>query len=495
MGCLSCFSRELLWSGVQRFDLPMRKPLASILAVMTLVGSAAPYATADTRVVPLSETQILLSFAPVVKRVAPAVVNIFTRKTVRGRGLSPFFDDPFFRRFFGDESPLFGAPRQRIERSLGSGVIIRSDGVIVTNHHVIADADEITVVLLDRREFEARVVGTDERTDLAVLKIDAEGEQLPHLEPSDSDTVEVGDLVIAVGNPFGVGQTVTSGIVSALARTNVGVSDFQSFIQTDAAINPGNSGGALVTADGRLVGINSAIFSRGGGSIGIGFAIPADMVAVVVRNILSGGKVARPWFGAWGQKVTSEIAQSLGLSRPVGVMINKVHPASPAASAGITVGDIVRSIDGREVLDDEGLDYRIATSNVGDRVRIGGIFGDARGEREVILVAPPEIPNRDTSLLQGQHPLAGVTVANLSPALAEEIGFDDALSEGVVVLEVQARTRAARLGLRQGDVIVSVAERPTESVADLKNVLSNPRRAWNIAIKRAGRVISVVVQG
>jgi serine protease Do len=241
----------------------MLKRLLSVLTVLAILATAP--AVAQTGVVPQAREQVRLSFAPVVKRVAPAVVNVFTRKTVKQRSISPFFDDPFFRRFFGDNSPLFGAPRQRIERSLGSGVIIRPDGVIVTNDHVIADADEITVVLSDRREFAATVIGTDERTDLAVLRIDSGGERLPFLEPADSDDIEVGDLVIAVGNPFGVGQTVTSGIVSALARTNVGVSDFQSFIQTDAAINPGNSGGGLVTADGRLIGINSAIFSRGGG--------------------------------------------------------------------------------------------------------------------------------------------------------------------------------------------------------------------------------------
>ena len=475
----------------------MKKRLQTVLAVLTVLSvlAAAPAGAAETRVAPRSQQQVLLSFAPVVKRVAPAVVNVFTRKTVKRRTFSPFSDDPFFRRFFGDDSPLFGAPRQRIERSLGPGVIIRPDGIIVTNDHVVAGADEITVVLSDRREFAATVVGTDERTDLAVLRIDSGDERLPFLEPADSDDIEVGDLVIAVGNPFGVGQTVTSGIISALARTNIGVSDFQSFIQTDAAINPGNSGGALVTADGRLVGINSAIYSRGGGSIGIGFAIPSAMVRAVVRDILSGGKVARPWLGAWGQQVSAEIAGSLDLPRPLGVLVNRVHPQGPAARAGITVGDVIQAVDGREVFDQEGLAYRIATANIGDRVPLDGFFGGKPGRRSATLIAPPEIPPRDTALLTGRQPFAGATVANLSPALAEEIGFDDAAAEGVVVLAIEPRTRADRLGLRHGDIIVSIGDRPVDTVARLKRLVAESRRSWKVSIKRGGKVISVAIQG
>ena len=467
----------------------------SVLAITAFAAAPIPAAAGETRVAPQSRQQVRLSFAPVVKRVAPAVVNIFTRRTVKQRAFSPFSNDPFFRRFFGDNSPLFGAPRQRIERSLGSGVIIRPDGIIVTNDHVVAGADEITVVLSDRREFAATVVGADPRTDLAVLRIDIGTEQLPFLVPADSDDVEVGDLVIAVGNPFGVGQTVTSGIVSALARTNVGVSDFQSFIQTDAAINPGNSGGALVTIDGRLIGINSAIFSRGGGSIGIGFAIPSAMVRAVVRDILSGGKVARPWLGAWGQPVSSEIANSLGLPRPLGMLVNRVHPQGPAAAAGITVGDVVQTVNGREVFDDEALAYRIATATIGERVDLDGIFAGKRGRRRVTLTAPPEIPARDTALLAGRQPIAGATVANLSPALAEEISFDAATTEGVIVLTVEARSRANRLGLRRGDIIVGIGDRRVDTVAGLKKLLATPRRSWKISIKRDGKVISVAVQG
>ncbi len=286
--------------------------LKRLLFVLVALSLALP-ASAQTRGAPASREVVRLSFAPVVKKVAPAVVNVFSRRVVRSDGgPAALFNDPFFRRFFGDQSP-FRMPRERVEQSLGSGVIIDAAGLIVTNRHVISDAQEITVVLADRREFEASLMLADEHVDLAVLKLDTHGERLPVLEIGDSDQLEVGDFVLAIGNPFGVGQTVTSGIVSGLART-IGVSDFRSFIQTDAAINPGNSGGALVDLDGRLVGINTAIFSQSGGSVGIGFAIPTSLVRSTLQAAASGGKIVRPWLGASGQSVTTDIAQSL--SRP-----------------------------------------------------------------------------------------------------------------------------------------------------------------------------------
>ncbi|MBI5164634.1 MAG: trypsin-like peptidase domain-containing protein, partial [Magnetospirillum sp.] len=271
-------------------------------------------AVASAQQVPTSRPQMQMSFAPVVRQAAPAVVNIYARRVVR-TAVSPLLADPFFRRFFGDSLPP-GMSGERVQRSLGSGVIVATDGTVVTNHHVIKDADEVTVVLADRREYEARIVGSDERSDLAVLKLDLpKGETVPVLPFGDSDALEVGDLVLAVGNPFGVGQTVTSGIVSALARTNVGITDFRSFIQTDAAINPGNSGGALIDMSGRLVGINSAIYSKDGGSNGIGFAIPTALVKAVLSGITQTGKVVRPYLGASGQPVTSDIAHALKLAR------------------------------------------------------------------------------------------------------------------------------------------------------------------------------------
>src|SRR5579859_2833889 len=286
-------------------------------ASIALIALAMTAASAQT--VPQSREQMQLSFSPVVKQVAPAVVNIYTRKVVH-TVMSPFMNDPLLRQLFS------GIP-DRVERSLGSGVLVKADGTVVTNYHVVRDSDAITVVLSDRREFEATVVGTDERTDLAVLKIDTGGQPLPVLTIGDSDAVEVGDVVLAIGNPFGVGQTVTMGIVSALARSSAGVSNYQSYIQTDAAINPGNSGGALVDLHGNLVGINSSIISsgQGGGSVGIGFAIPAAMVKAVLASITNGGKVQRPWLGGDGQTRSEEHTSELKLSRPMGVLINSVH--------------------------------------------------------------------------------------------------------------------------------------------------------------------------
>ncbi|MBT3702547.1 MAG: trypsin-like serine protease, partial [Alphaproteobacteria bacterium] len=328
--------------------------LAFALMALTVLSDSNAIAGSKSnkldRVLPDSRQQVQLSFAPLVKRVRPAVVNIYTRKVVKKSFRSPFFNDPFFKRFFGEKFAL-GAPRERIQNSLGSGVIVRADGLVVTNHHVIKGADEITVALADRREFAAEIVVKDERTDLAVLRIDPRGEVLSHLELIDSDNLEVGDLVLAIGNPFGVGQTVTSGIVSALARTQVGVADFASFIQTDAAINPGNSGGALVTMGGKLAGVNTAIFSRSGGSNGIGFAIPANMVRSVIDGAVSGGEIVRPWLGASGQAVTRDIAQAQGLDRPGGVLINSLFKGGPAQNAGLKVGDIVTAVDDHEIFD------------------------------------------------------------------------------------------------------------------------------------------------
>ncbi len=309
------------------------------------------------------------SFAPVVKRAAPAVVNVYVSRKVK-QIVSPFADDPFFSRLFGDN---FGIPRERIQNSLGSGVLVSPDGLAVTNNHVIQGSGEaeITVALSDGREFPAKVILKDERTDLVVLRLDAKGETFPALDFADSDSLEVGDIVLAIGDPFGVGQTVTSGIVSALARTQVGISDYQFFIQTDAAINPGNSGGALVDMDGRLAGINTAIFSRSGGSHGIGFAIPSNMVRLVVQAAVQGGKVQRPWFGASLQPVTSELADSLGLDRPGGALIKEVHAKGPAAKAGLQAGDVVVSVDGKPVQDPQAFQYRFATKGLGGSCELG----------------------------------------------------------------------------------------------------------------------------
>ncbi len=446
--------------------------------------------------VPESAEQIRLSFAPVVRKVAPAVVNVYTRRVVKERPVSPFFRDPFFRRFFGDMFPEHRnrGGRRSPQSPLGSGVIVSEDGLIITNHHVIKSADEITVVLHDRREFPAELIRSDERTDLAVLRIDTGGEPLPSIQLGDSDKLEVGDLVLAIGNPFGVGQTVTSGIVSALARTTLGVTDFNFFIQTDAAINPGNSGGALVTMDGRLAGINTAIYSKSGGSVGIGFAIPSNMVRTVLDSVRSGGKLVRPWLGAGGQSVTADIAASLGMSRPLGVLINQIYPGAAADRAGLKVGDVVIAVDGKEVEDAEALRFRIATKPIGRTAELRILRRGKERTLRVELAAPPEDPPRNQKRVAGASPLAGAVVANLSPAVAEELSFDS-FARGVVVVDVIRRTAASRLGLKKGDVIARINEVEIDSVRTLGEVLASAPRRWRLSIRRGGRLLNVVVSG
>jgi serine protease Do len=429
----------------------------------------------------------MLSFAPVVKKAAPAVVNIFAkRKVEQERRALSLLDDPFFRRFFGDG---FGDPerREREQSSLGSGVIVAEEGFIVTNEHVIEGATEIKVVLSDRREFEAELVLADERTDLAVLRVDPGGEALPSIELRDSDDVEVGDLVLALGNPFGVGQTVTSGIVSALARTQVGITDFSFFIQTDAAINPGNSGGALVTMDGRLIGINTAIYSRSGGSIGIGFAIPANMVRTVVESARSGTALVRAWAGLAGQDLTSELAEGLRLDRPGGVLISDVYEDGPADRAGIAAGDVIVAVDDQPVNDLQSLRYRVATGALGDSLAIGMVRDGRMMTAELPLEPPPEAPPRNELRLLGHHPLGGAFVSSLSPALAEELDMPDAWS-GVVITRVQRGTPAARVGFRARDVILSVNGQVFQRSGELAEALDRISDRWQIVYRRDGKV-------
>ncbi|MCW5731866.1 MAG: DegQ family serine endoprotease [Alphaproteobacteria bacterium] len=469
----------------------MMRPILLLFAAAMLLP--APLA-ADAKRLPKNQQEIQLSFAPLVRQVAPGVVNIYTRRVTQQQARSPIFDDPVFRRFFGD-GPLQGAPRQRIQQSLGSGVIVDRRGLVVTNNHVIEGAEEITVALHDRREFDAELVLADPRTDLAVLRIDPKGSKLTALDLMDSDDLEVGDLVLAIGNPFGVGQTVTSGIVSALGRTMVGTSDTQSFIQTDAAINPGNSGGALITMDGRVAGINTAIFSRTGGSHGIGFAIPANLVASVLHAAQAGHGVQRPWLGASGQSVTSELAQSLGLERPGGVLVNTVVRDSPAARAGLRPGDVVLAVNGKEVFDPRGLKFRIVTRNIGETVALDVFRKGTRRQVSLPLLAPPENPPREQIELSGNQPLAGALVANLSPALAEELGLDEGAS-GVIVLDVARGSPAQRFRVRPGDVILSVNGADVGRTRDLQVMLNGEpgARGWAIRLERRGQVITLAVR-
>jgi Do/DeqQ family serine protease len=443
------------------------------------------------KIAPRSKTDLTYSYAPVVKKAAPAVVNVYVRSRVQQRR-SPFLDDPFFRRFFGEQ---FGQPGERLQNSLGSGVIVTAEGIVVTNNHVIQTEGQadIKVALTDGREYEAAVVLKDERTDLAVLRIEGADREFPHLSFTDSDALEVGDIVLAIGNPFGVGQTVTSGIISALARTRVGISDYQFFIQTDAAINPGNSGGALIDMQGGLVGINTAIFTRSGGSQGIGFAIPANMVRVVVNSALRGGKIERPWLGADLQAVTPDIAEGLGLDRPQGALVVRLLPGGPAEKAGLRVGDVITAVDGRDAFDPQAVLYRFATKGVGSDAMLNVVAKGRKREVKIALIAAPETPPRDAREIDGTNPFSGATVANLSPAVAEELSLTE--TSGVVVLETKAYSTARRLGLRPGDIIAKLNGDAIRDVRQLADLLSQRPRAWDLTIRRGNEEFRTVVRG
>jgi Do/DeqQ family serine protease len=460
--------------------------LALVLAVISALVSPAP--AQDVRV-PSSAGEIRLSFAPVVKRIAPAVVNVYAARTVENR--VPLFDDPIFRRFFGNGG---GGPREQVQRSLGSGVIVDASGLVVTNNHVIENADQIKVSLADKREFDADLILKDERSDLAVLRLKDGRERFTAVDLGDSDALQVGDMVLAVGNPFGVGQTVTHGIVSAVARTQVGITDYQFFIQTDAAINPGNSGGALVDLAGRLVGINTAIFSRSGGSQGIGFAIPANMVRAVVASAKGGATVVRrPWLGAKLQAVTPEIADSLSLKRPAGALVSSITARSPAARAGLRTGDLVVEVDGQPVDDPNAFDYRFATKPVGGQAQVAVIRGGREAKLTIPLETAPETPREET-VIKARSPLLGAKVANLSPALAEELRLDSA-AEGVAVTEVENGSVAQSFGFQKGDIVVSVNNEKIASMKDLLRATGQPSRVWRLTIQRGGQEISAVFGG
>ena len=462
-----------------------------VIAILLGLALGVEEAVAQQRVVPPSREAAQYSFAPVVKRAAPAVVNVYVRSRVQ-TGMPPLFDDPWFRQFFGDG---FGMPRERIQNSLGSGVIVSPDGIVVTNNHVIRGgaSSEIRVALADRREFDAKVILQDEKTDIAVLRIEANGTVFPTLELADSDALEVGDLALAIGNPFGVGQTVTSGIISALARTEMARSDAQVFIQTDAAINPGNSGGALVDVHGRLIGINTAIFSRTGGSHGIGFAIPVNLVRLYVDSALTGRKVERPWLGARLETVTRDVAESLGLDRVAGALVMRVYANSPAAEAGLEPGDVIISVDGFPAADIRAVYYRLVTGGIGNNARIDVLRKGRTVSVNLPLKAAPPLGRDDVRNLSGSHPFDGARVVNLNPALAEEIGLDDQ-PNAVAILSVRSGSTAANI-FRPGDVVLRIGDKAIESVNDLDRVLRDRQRIWRIAIKRGDRVLQFQFAG
>ncbi|CAH1659951.1 Periplasmic serine endoprotease DegP-like [Hyphomicrobiales bacterium] len=448
-------------------------------------------AVAQQRAVPESRAQVQFSLSPVVKQVTPAVVNVYGAR-VEKRPQNPFFDDPFFRRFFGDDG--FGVPQDRVQRSLGSGVIVDANGLVITNNHVIENMTEVKVALADKREFEAEIVLRDPRSDLAVLRMKGKG-PFPTAPLGSDDTMEVGDFVIAIGNPFGVGQTVTQGIVSALARTQVGISDFQSFIQTDAAINPGNSGGPLVDATGHVIGINTAIFSRSGGSMGIGFAVPAAMVRTVLASAREGGKsVRRPWFGGRLQTVSADIAESMGMDRPTGALVVSTQPNSPAGAAGLKTGDVIVAVDGQPVEDPDGFGYRFATRPLGGHASLTILRGGKRSDVSLELAAAPEKPARDPMTIDSNSPLRGATIVNLSPAVAEELSVQG-LGKGVVLQELEQGSAAQRLGFQVGDAVLAVNGNEVETTRDLDKAMRSRPNYWQITINRKGQVLTTMFGG
>jgi serine protease Do len=464
----------------------MRRTLRA--ALFTILATA-PLHAAEPAAVPQSMNQVFLTFAPVVKRVAPAVVNVYARSIVQ-TPTNPLFNDPVFQQFFGVTPQM----RQRVQQSLGSGVIVRGDGLILTNNHVVQGGQDIVVALSDKREFKAKVLLADARTDLAVLKIDTHGEKLPTIPFADSDKLQVGDLVLAIGDPFGVGQTTTMGIVSALARTQIGASDYQFFIQTDAAINPGNSGGALVTTDGKLAGINTAIYSRTGESVGIGFAIPANLARRVVDGVQTGGGVKLAWIGAVGQPVTGDIAGALGLPRPEGVLIKSVYPSGPVAKAGLRTGDVIISVDGVEVDDMQSLNYRIATHKPGDSVKLHVTSGKAARDTTVALALPPEDPPRELTTIAGRNPLTGAKVENLSPAVATDLQMG-LMAKGVVVVSVSNGTPSGGYGFQPGDIVKTVNGVAITRSGQLQKALEAGNGHWDLVIDRNGQRLSLSVTG
>jgi serine protease Do len=435
---------------------------------------------------------------PVVERVVPAVVNISSEKIVRSPDVgpaAPFFFDPFFREFFGDESPRgYNQPRERREQSLGSGVILTADGYLLTNNHVVESAAEIRVSLADKRELKAKIVGADPRTDIAVLKVDEKN--LPVLPIADSSQVKTGQFVLAVGNPFGLNQTVTMGIVSAIGRGNLSIVDYEDFIQTDAPINPGNSGGALVDIRGALIGINTAILSRSGGNQGIGFAVPINMARDVMDRLIKDGKVIRGWLGVVIQPVTPAIARAMGLDKPRGALIGDVSPGSPAEKAGLRRGDIVLAFNGQAIAETRELSLKVAMQAPGSSARLE-VHRDGRVIEVPVVLG--EQPSEGRASLPGREPeaepvLEGVAVTELTPQLRRQLGLPPGVV-GVAVSAVRPGTPAAEAGLRRGDVIQEVNRRAVASVAEFERAIRQAGRdAVLLLVNREGNTLFLVVE-
>ncbi len=433
--------------------------------------------------VPESQQEISLSFAPLVKQASPAVVNIFANRIVEQR-TNPFMNNPMFEEFFRG----FGQSRPRVQNSLGSGVILSEDGIVVSNYHVVGMATEITVVLQDRREFQASVLLGDEESDLAILKIYS-NQELPFLPLRDSDEIEVGELVLAIGNPFGIGQTVSSGIISGLARSGAATGNARGyFIQTDAAINPGNSGGALIDTKGRLIGVNTSILTRSGGSNGVGFAIPANLVTRFVEQARDGNdRFNRPWAGIFGQAVDSGIAEGIGLTVPEGVIISALHPLSPFNVAGLNIGDVVLSIDEQPVNAPAEMLFRMSVRPIGDDIAVRYLRAGEEQVARVDLIEAPNVPEPDERTVPAGVTLSAMTVANINPRIGAELGLPIDAS-GVIITALPSNLR--RIGLRPGDILTRINGAQISTTQDVLDAADSDQRAWRIDGISRGRSFS-----
>lgn len=446
-----------------------------IFVTLILLGMTST-SWAETRI-PQNQTEIQLGFAPLVKMAAPAVVNIYAKRVVQERQ-SPFQNDPFFRDMFRD----FGTIRPTIQNSLGSGVILTADGYVVSNFHVVGGATDIRVVLNDRREFAARVMLADEESDLAILKLENVID-MPVLTLRNSDEVEVGELVLAIGNPFGIGQTVSSGIVSGLARSGTATGSARGyFLQTDAPINPGNSGGALVDVNGQLIGVNTSILTRSGGSNGIGFAIPASLVAEVLHQAKLGHRgLTRPWAGMTGQALDRDIAESLGLDRPEGIVISALHPQSPYLIAGIQPGDVILAVGNQPVNTPPEMLYRMMVAGLGQEVAVTRYRNGQHSEVRVIMAPASDHPARDTERFGVGDILPGLMVSNINPAVITE--FDLAIDASGVVVEEPGST-GRRLGLAPGDKLLQINDQVIHRATDVRLALGGGDRTFTVLYLR-----------
>ncbi|HLG21324.1 MAG TPA: DegQ family serine endoprotease [Candidatus Manganitrophaceae bacterium] len=447
---------------------------------------------------PPAITQTEQTFVEISKSVTPSVVNISTTRVVKGGEETPTFpfDDPFFRRFFGEEpSRRPGVPRERKEQSLGSGVIVDPSGLIITNNHVVSKADEIKVLLGDKREFKGKVVGSDPKSDLALIRIDAK--DLPSVTWGDSSKLQVGEYVLAIGNPFGLNQTVTMGIVSAVGRANVGITDYEDFIQTDAAINPGNSGGALVNTHGEVVGVNTAIFTQSGGYMGIGFAVPSNMVKSVMESLIKSGKVIRGWLGVSIQEVTPQLAKEFGLKEARGALIGDVLPGSPAEKAGFQRGDVIIEFMGQDIANSTHLRNLVARTPVGAKGKVKVVRDKKEKEMEVTIDEQPKEIARGGPEEEGEKmsaALSGFEVRNLTPELAQQLGLGRG-EKGVVVFKVEPGSAADEAGLLRGDLIMEINRKPVRNMDDYEEVASKIKKEEVILllINRQGKTLFLTI--